>query len=63
MVRSIIINDDIAHHYFISRDDEGTYSLPIATHPAKNPPPQNESTGLRVNKSTSLGGRTSLWGV
>lgn len=35
MVRSIIINDDIAHHYFISRDDEGTYRLPIATHPNK----------------------------
>ena len=35
MVRSIIINDDIAHHYFISRDDEGTYRLPIATHPTK----------------------------
>ena len=35
MVRSIIINDDIAHHYFISRDDEGIYSLPIATHPTK----------------------------
>ena len=35
MVRSIIINDDIAQHYFISRDDEGTYSLPIAFHPTK----------------------------
>ncbi|MDY5418397.1 MAG: hypothetical protein SPG92_10660, partial [Sodaliphilus sp.] len=35
MVRSIIINDDIAHNYFISRDDEGTYRLPIATHPTK----------------------------
>ena len=35
MVRSIIINDDIAHNYFISRDDEGIYSLPIATHPNK----------------------------
>lgn len=35
MVRSIIINDDIAHHYFISRDDDGTYRLPIATHPTK----------------------------
>ena len=35
MVRSIIINDDIAHNYFISRDDEGTYRLPIAIHPTK----------------------------
>lgn len=35
MVRSIIINDDIAHNYFISRDDDGTYRLPIASHPAK----------------------------
>lgn len=35
MVRSIIINDDIAHNYFISRDDDGTYRLPIATHPNK----------------------------
>lgn len=35
MVRSIIINDDIAQHYFISRDDEGTYNLPIASHPTK----------------------------
>ena len=35
MVRSIIINDDIAHNYFISRDDDGTYRLPIAIHPNK----------------------------
>ena len=62
MVRSIIINDDIAHHYFISRDDDGTYRLPIASHPTKIRLPRTsqqvcESTGQQVKESTSF------WGV
>lgn len=53
MVRAIIINDDIAHNYFISRDDDGTYRLPIATHPHKIHLPKTsqqvcESTGQQV---------------
>lgn len=50
MVRSIIINDDIAHNYFISRDDDGTYRLPIATHPHKIRLPK---ISQQVNESTS----------
>ncbi len=35
IVRSVILNDDIAASYFISKDAEGNYRLPIAAVPEK----------------------------
>ena len=61
MVRSIIINDDIAHNYFISRDDDGTYRLPIAIHPNKiHLPKTSQQVNEFVGSLTSRTGRTSL---
>lgn len=42
IVRSIILNDDIAVNYFISKGDEGIYSLPIAAMPQKIRLPQSQ---------------------
>lgn len=40
MVRSIIINDDIASNYYISGKRNGVYRLPISAHPEKVRLPQ-----------------------